>query len=154
MLVTVSTPQNSEFCDQKCCSGHPQERGGQQPWKRDEMTAAACAKKPSGRGSKQKTSTVTPSRSANVTSNKEESSEDPGPWGRRPDHIPGDLGLFTAALLQQLAQGYDAVAFSKPFLSVPTPLRSVFCLFKYSFVQDKAYLPMVWVSISGSVVLN
>jgi len=61
---------------------------------------------------------------------------------------------ITAALQQQLAQGHHAVAFSKSFLSVPMPLRSGFHLFKYSFVQDKAYLPTVWVSISGSEVLN
>lgn len=117
-----------------------------------ETTMAACAKKPSEQGSEWKTSTVSPS-SAKVTWDKEESSEEPDPWGRRPDHAPVHLGLLTTALQQQLAQGYNAAALGKSLLSEPMPLKSVFHLFKHSFVQDKAYLPLVWVSISCSVFL-
>lgn len=62
-----------------------------------ETTMAACAKKPSEQGSEWKTSAVPPS-SAKVTWDKEESSEEPDPWGRRPDHAPVHLGLPTTAL--------------------------------------------------------
>lgn len=97
MLATAPAPQNSG-ATRGAVQGILRRDMGSNSGGIDETTLAARTKKPSERGSKWKTHTVTPSRSAKVTWDKEESSEEPEPWGRRPDHAPGGLGLLTAAL--------------------------------------------------------
>lgn len=79
VLATAPAPQNSA-ATRDAVAGHPQERGGQQPGRQH----------------------VPRSRGKGAVSGKSwdkaESSEEPDPWGRRPDHAPGDLDLLTAVL--------------------------------------------------------